>query len=174
LHECIQTKARVRAELTSNIGPPRSACFCSNFTCTSSANSPLLSTTSAMANPHVGAPVHLDAFEQRIREREHLRNRPLETIPDLAVKQPHGTIPNTPLAVSTISFFLGSIFSLGFSVFLGGGLSSFWFATYQLAFFVASWSAFHWGEFAVTAGWNRDKVSVDCMYFLSWSPDQRI
>jgi len=26
---------------------------------------------------------------------------------------------------------------------------------------VASWSAFHWGEFAVTAGWNREKVSVD-------------
>jgi hypothetical protein len=26
-------------------------------------------------------------------------------------------------------------------------------------------SAFHWGEFAVTAGWNRQKASVDCMYF---------
>jgi protein-S-isoprenylcysteine O-methyltransferase len=120
-----------------------------------------------MANPPVGAPVHSDPLEQRIRERELLRNRPLETIPDLTATQPHGTIPNTPLAVSTISFLLGSVFALGLSVFLSGGLSSFWFATYQLAFFVASWSAFHWGEFAVTAGWNREKVSIDCMYFLS-------
>jgi protein-S-isoprenylcysteine O-methyltransferase len=114
-----------------------------------------------MAYPDVDAPVLSDAFEQRIREREQIRSRPLETVPAVTAKQPHGTIPNTPLAVSTISFFLGSIFALGFSVFLSGGLSSFWFATYQLAFFVASWSAFHWGEFAVTAGWNRDKVSVD-------------
>lgn len=129
----------------------------------------LLFTTSIMAN-HVDSPVYSDAFEQRIRERELLRSMPLETIPDLATKQPQGTIPNTPLAVSTISFCLGSVFAVGFSVFLGGGLS-FWFATYQLAFFVASWSAFHWGEFAVTAGWNREKVSVDCMCFLSRSRD---
>lgn len=127
-----------------------------------------------MANPREDNPVLSDAFEQRVRERELLRSRPLETIPDLTTKQPHGTIPNTPLAVSTISFCLGSIFALGFSVFWGGGLSSLWFATYQLAFFVASWSAFHWGEFAVTAGWNREKVSVDCTYFLSGSHDYNI
>ena len=126
-----------------------------------------------MAN-HVDPPVYSDTVEQRIRERELLRSRPLETIPDLATKQPHGTIPNTPLAVSTISFCLGSVFAVGFSVFLGGGLSCFWFATYQLAFFVASWSAFHWGEFAVTAGWNREKVCVDCMYSLSGSRNQNI
>jgi hypothetical protein len=125
-----------------------------------------------MAESHVDAPIHSDGFEKRIRERERLRSRPLETIPDLTTSQPHGTLPNTPLAVSTISFILGSIFSLGFLVFLFGGLSGFWFATYQLAFFVASWSAFHWGEFAVTAGWNREKVSVDCMYFLFWSLDK--
>jgi protein-S-isoprenylcysteine O-methyltransferase len=51
-------------------------------------------------------------------------------------------------------------------VFLSGGVDGFSFATYQLGFFVASWSAFHWGEFAVTAGWNRQKVSVDCMVFV--------
>ena len=126
-----------------------------------------------MAEAYVDAPVHSDAFDQRIHERERLRSRPLETIPDPTASQPHGTLPNSPLAVSTISFILGSIFSLGISVFLCGGLSSFWFATYQLAFFVASWSAFHWGEFAVTAGWNRDKVSVDCTHFLFWSLDRR-
>lgn len=120
-----------------------------------------------MAEPNVDAPVDSDAFEQRIHERERLRSGPLETIPDRTASQPQGNIPNTPLAVSTISFLLGSIFSLGLSVFLCGGLSSFWFATYQFAFFVASWSTFHWGEFAVTAGWNREKVSVDCKYFLS-------
>jgi len=114
-----------------------------------------------MAEPHVDLPVQSDAFEERIRERERLRSRPLETIPDPTASRPSGNLPNTPLAVSTISFLLGSIFSFGFSVFLCGGFSSFWFATYQLAFFVASWSAFHWGEFAVTAGWNREKVSVD-------------
>jgi len=30
-----------------------------------------------------------------------------------------------------------------------------------LGFFGAAWAGFHWGEFAVTAGWNLDKCSVD-------------
>lgn len=85
---------------------------------------------------------------------------PLVTIP--ANIEPRGNIPNTPLAASTISFLLGGSFTLGFSLFLQGGLSSSWWATYQLGFFVATWSAFHWGEFAVTAGWNLEKCSVDC------------
>jgi hypothetical protein len=144
-----------------------------SLTCAASLNCLPSHPLSTMAEPHADVQVHSDILEQRIREREHLRSRPLETIPDTSVSQPHGTLPNTPLTVSTISFLLGAIFSLGFSVFLCGGLSSFWFATYQLAFFVASWSAFHWGEFAVTAGWNREKVSVDCTYLLSWSLDNR-
>ncbi|KAI0251276.1 ICMT-domain-containing protein [Lactifluus subvellereus] len=114
-----------------------------------------------MAAPPAGASANSDAFEQRIRERELLRNRPLETIPDPGAAKPQGNIPNTPLAVSTISFLLASIFTLGFLTFLSGGFHSLWFATYQLGFFAASWSLFHWGEFAVTAGWNREKVSVD-------------
>jgi protein-S-isoprenylcysteine O-methyltransferase len=118
-----------------------------------------------MAAPRAGASANEDAFEQRVRERELLRNRPLETIPDPGTAIPQGNIPNTPLAVSTISFLLGSIFTLGLLAFLSGGFDSFWFATYQLGFFVASWSLFHWGEFAVTAGWNREKVSIDCTYF---------
>lgn len=118
-----------------------------------------------MSELHVDAPASSDSFERRLRERELLHNNPLETIPDVSTVQPHGSIPNTPLAVSTISFLLGSIFAIGFSTFLSRGLDDFWFATYQLGFFAAAWSTFHWGEFAVTAGWNRQKVSVDCMYF---------
>jgi len=114
-----------------------------------------------MSGTHVDTP---DTFEQRLRERE-LRDNPLETIPNPGFAQPHGDIPNTLLAVSTISFLLGSVYTLGLSLFLSGGLHNFWFLTYQLGFFVASWSAFHWGEFAVTAGWNRERVSIDCMHF---------
>jgi protein-S-isoprenylcysteine O-methyltransferase len=123
-----------------------------------------------MAAYPADAPENLDAFEQRIRERELLQSGPLETIPDLRSAKPHGNVPNTPLAVSTISFLLGSTFALGLLTFLCGGFGSFWFATYQLGFFVASWSVFHWGEFAITAGWNREKVSVDCTHFCFWHP----
>ena len=125
-----------------------------------------------MASLHAEVPEQPDALEQRLREREHLRSsRPLEMVPDLAHAQPHGIIPNTPLTVSTISFFLGITFALGSLTFLCGGFHGLWFATYQVGFFVASWSAFHWGEFIVTAGWNREKVSVDCAYdFFLFGP----
>ncbi|EPQ59473.1 ICMT-domain-containing protein [Gloeophyllum trabeum ATCC 11539] len=89
------------------------------------------------------------------------KSHALDTIPANPAHQPHGNIPNTPLAISTISFILGGIFSLGLLTFLVGGFEAFWWATYQLGFFVAAWAAFHWGEFAVTAGWNKDKCSVD-------------
>ncbi|KIO12702.1 hypothetical protein M404DRAFT_993684 [Pisolithus tinctorius Marx 270] len=99
-----------------------------------------------------------DNFDERLRQRAN-RSHLLDTIPvDL---EPHGNIPNTPLAASTISFALGALFSLGTALFLSGGRVCPWWATYQLGFFLAAWSAFHWGEFAVTAGWNRDKCSVD-------------
>jgi len=103
-------------------------------------------------------------FEDRLRQRDstNKNTNTLETIP--VNHQPHENIPNTPLAASTISFLLGSIFSLGLMLFLTGGISDRWWATYQLGFFLAAWSGFHWGEFAVTAGWNRDKCSVDCVF----------
>jgi len=102
-----------------------------------------------------------DSLEQRLRQRTS-RGHPLDTIPvDL---EPHGNIPNTPLAASTISFFLGAVFSMGTALFLCGGLNYPWWATYQLGYFLAAWSAFHWSEFAVTAGWNREKCSVDCEF----------
>jgi protein-S-isoprenylcysteine O-methyltransferase len=126
------------------------------------------SISSSTATRRVLRTVHLDAimsndtnapadFDQRLRQREH----PLSTIPQRTTV-PHGNIPNTPVVVSTISFVLGCIFSLGFVTFLAGGLNCYWWTTYQLGFFVAAWSAFHWAEFAVTAGWNLEKCSVDC------------
>jgi hypothetical protein len=107
-------------------------------------------------------------LEEHLRQREATNSHPLETIP--ATNIPHGNIPNTPLAVSTISFFLGTIFSLGTLTFFMGGFDVYWWPTYQLGFFVAAWSAFHWGEFAVTAGWNFEKCSVDCEShsWLAW------
>jgi len=84
----------------------------------------------------------------------------LETQPSAAVAKPPGYIPNTPLAASSISFLLGLLFAIGSVIFFNGGLPH-PLVTYQLGFFIAAWSAFHWAEFAVTAGWNRDKCSVD-------------
>ncbi|KDQ20715.1 hypothetical protein BOTBODRAFT_61814 [Botryobasidium botryosum FD-172 SS1] len=84
-----------------------------------------------------------------------------ENIISLGADSPKGDIPNTPLMVSLISFVLGSIFAFGAVLFYSGTLCGYWWATYQLGFFLAAWAAFHWGEFAVTAGWNRHRCSVD-------------
>lgn len=99
-----------------------------------------------------------------------LRQRPvaqqpssLETMP--LVAEPQTIIPNTPLAASAISFALGSLFSLGLVLFLNGGCS-YRLLTAQLGFFLVAWSGFHWGEFAVTAGWNREKCSVNCEHHI--------
>lgn len=106
-------------------------------------------------------------LEARLAEREaKLNSSPPEPAGPLNLKpsagyEPHSKIPNTLLAVSTISFLLGCVFSIAFVQF-STGTFRLWWATYRLAFFVAAWSAFHWGEFAVTAGWNRHKCSVDC------------
>ncbi|KAF7352692.1 Protein-S-isoprenylcysteine O-methyltransferase [Mycena venus] len=74
-----------------------------------------------------------------------------------------GRIPNTPLFASLIAFLLGAVFALGLVAFSAGatGFARPWWATYQLGFFFAAWAAFHWGEYAVTAGWNLEKCSVD-------------
>lgn len=105
-----------------------------------------------------------NGFEERLRQRkDELENHPLSTVPKTRAYRPGGTLPNTPLTASTISFVLGWAFSLGVLTFLRGGFGS-WWNSYQLGFFVAAWSGFHWGEFAVTAGWNLEKCSIDCTY----------
>jgi len=102
-----------------------------------------------------------DDFDNKLKQRQTSRIAdPLRTIPTSSAHQPRGRIPNTPLSASIISFSLGCVFTLGFLTFLRGGFGQ-WWSTYQLGFFIASWAAFHWGEFAVTAGWNSDKCSVD-------------
>lgn len=94
------------------------------------------------------------------------------TRPDFSQKK----IPDTPCAASVISFLLGGLFAISLSVVYSkvDGLLNpaeylkpvHWWATSQNAFFFAAWSFFHWAEYAVTAGWNRKKCSVDCMYCL--------
>ena len=116
-------------------------------------------TFSLMSTP---AETELDGLEQRIRQRIAARSNPLDTVPTDPTLRPRGLIPNTPLSVSLISFLLGSQFAFGLLLLVTGGHGKYWWATYQLGFYLAAWSAFHWGEFAVTAGWNRDKCSVDC------------
>ena len=112
----------------------------------------------------------VDGFEQRLRQRVAAQQDPLATNPTDTSLQPRGLISNTPLSVSLISFLLGSLFSVGILLFVTDGLGTYWWTTYQLGFFLAVWSAFHWGEFAVTAGWNRDKCSVDCEQSPSVAP----
>lgn len=109
--------------------------------------------------------VEVDGFEERLRQRtaKATQAHALDTVPANPELHPRGKIPNTPLAASTISFLLGIVFTLGFITFVSGGVDQFWWSTYQLGFYLAAWAAFHWGEFAVTAGWNRDKCSIDCM-----------
>ncbi|CCM03156.1 uncharacterized protein FIBRA_05278 [Fibroporia radiculosa] len=109
----------------------------------------------------MSAKADLDGFDERLRKRTMAAPHPLDTVPTDPSLKPRGVIPNTPLAASAVSFLLGSLFVLGFLTFAVGGFERFWWTTYQLGFFFAAWSAFHWGEFAVTAGWNKDKCSID-------------
>ncbi|PPQ99032.1 hypothetical protein CVT24_003592 [Panaeolus cyanescens] len=99
----------------------------------------------------------MNSDNEGIRNRQH--SNPLETNP--VVNVPHGNIPNTPLASSTISFLLGITFCLGVYSFTSSLLGYTSFLPAQLAFFVSSWAFFHWAEFAVTAGWNLEKCSID-------------
>ena len=115
-------------------------------------DSRLVSTTMTLSQP--------EAPEERIKQHENAHQHPLETKP--VNQMPPGRIPNTPIAASTISFLLGCMFACGMILFCSGGLQSHWWATYQLGFFISAWSGFHWAEFAVTAGWNLEKCSVDC------------
>jgi len=99
-------------------------------------------------------------IEESQPERNATSIHPLETKP--AKYAPRGNIPNTPFAISTISFILGVVFSFGVLVSSTRGFNVHWWTTPQLGFFIAAWSGFHWAEFAVTAGWNLEKCSVDC------------
>ncbi|KIJ56619.1 hypothetical protein M422DRAFT_149757 [Sphaerobolus stellatus SS14] len=94
------------------------------------------------------------------RLQQRMAQSTLETIPQTASNKPHGTLPNTPFAASVTAFLLGTCFATGSAMFALGGFG-YWWTTYQLGFYLAAWSLFHWAEFAVTAGWNRPKCSID-------------
>ncbi|PPQ77682.1 hypothetical protein CVT25_011117 [Psilocybe cyanescens] len=114
-----------------------------------------------------GSPAELDSFEERLRQRVNMNRNPLET--NALINRHRGYIPNTPLGSSVVAFLLGSIFASGIYTFIADlSLSARWL-TYQLGFFVAAWAFFHWAEFAVTAGWNFEKCSVDS-YLLENGP----
>jgi len=104
------------------------------------------------------APDDSDSIEQRLRQRNAVLHRFLQKS-ELA--DPHGSLPNTLLAVATIAFALGGLCSISLLTFAVGGSERYWWSTYQLAFFLAAWSFFHWAEFAVTAGWNLEKCNID-------------
>lgn len=106
------------------------------------------------------------SIDDRIRQRQTAGRNPLETIP--TINNPRANIPNTPLASATIAFSLGSVFAIGALTFLLGGFPNIPWLTYQLGFFLAAWALFHWAEFAVTAGWNLEKCSVDCEPIVSY------
>lgn len=108
-----------------------------------------------------------DSFEARLQQRATIQSNPLSTEPSNVLHTPQGKIPNTPLAAATISFILGSVFSLALFSCILGGFKILSEPYYQLGFFVAAWTAFHWAEFAVTAGWNLEKCSVDCECVLA-------
>lgn len=99
-------------------------------------------------------------FDTHVQQPKDMSQNALETVP-IPEAQPHGNIPNTPLASSFIAFSLGIVFTLGSLLFaLGGYPGSVWL-TDRLGAYLAFWALFHWLEFAVTAGWNREKLSVD-------------
>ncbi|KAH7105668.1 ICMT-domain-containing protein [Auriculariales sp. MPI-PUGE-AT-0066] len=103
-----------------------------------------------------------DSFDRRVAAHAAMSaakqaSDALNITPASPANQPHGDIPNTMLVVVSIAFALGAIFAtsvIAIAVTYPGIL-------YQLSFVAAAWSFFHFMEFAVTAGWNREKLSVD-------------
>ncbi|KAJ3763642.1 Isoprenylcysteine carboxyl methyltransferase family-domain-containing protein [Lentinula raphanica] len=98
-------------------------------------------------------------WDEQLRRREQLQRHALATVPSVQTRM-SGNLPNTPLVAAIIAFLLGSVFCFGLLMFIRG-FSLYWWSTYQLGFFIAAWSAFHFGEFAITAGWNLEKCSVE-------------
>ena len=131
------------------------------------------------AEPSSTPPAGTQSFERVSSSQLQSQLWSLETQPTVLDLR-KGWIPNTPLASATISFLLGSIFALAVrALFVNLGLSAALFdlvktgkvavgtiafnkPLVQLSFFFMTWSVFHWGEFAITAGWNRPRVTVDC------------
>lgn len=109
-----------------------------------------------------------NGFDNRITERnDRVRILSLNNVKPDYVHQ--GSLPNTPCTVSVISFVLGSGFAVSLATLAWSG-NTWW----HLSFFLASWCLFHWAEFAVTAGWNEEKCTVDCKSSVSLSAGRNL
>jgi protein-S-isoprenylcysteine O-methyltransferase len=104
-----------------------------------------------------------DPLAERLSQRA-ANNHPLHM--ESKAAEVRGGLPNTPCAVASVAFALGSLWGVSLLTFLVGGFEKYWWSTYQLAFFFAAWAFFHWAEFAVTAGWNFEKCNIDCAYII--------
>ena len=102
---------------------------------------------------------------------QYVTDGALETLPPDGLNAYRGKyIPNTPLAASLVSALLGVTFTLGCVLFFNPNAFLERIVPIQeqrdrwstLGFFFAALAAFHWGEYAVAAGWNRKRCSVDC------------
>jgi protein-S-isoprenylcysteine O-methyltransferase len=113
-----------------------------------------------------------DNFDERLAERgarlhSNTTTNTANTTPKLTLSNVkpayihQGALPNTLCTVSTLSALLGAGFAFSLATLLLG-TREWW----HLSFFFASWCFFHWAEFAVTAGWNEEKCSVDCEFGL--------
>jgi protein-S-isoprenylcysteine O-methyltransferase len=102
-----------------------------------------------------------DPIAERLRQRA-AGNHPLHM--ESKAAELRGSLPNTPFAVVSVAFALGSLWGVSLLTFVVGGFEKYKWSTYQLAFFSAAWAFFHWAEFAVTARWNFEKCNIDCAY----------
>lgn len=114
-----------------------------------------------MAN---GPTNEVNAFEEKLKQRVAQKSNSLETKP-IHVK-PQGSIPNTPLASATIAFILGGFFTAGLCMTASDLISLRISFPYQLGIYLSSWAFFHWAEFGVTAGWNLEKCTIDCSFYM--------
>lgn len=103
-----------------------------------------------------------NGFDQRIAERSARRPSNLNMNKVNRAYEHQGDLPNTACTVSVIAFLLGAGFAFSFATFALTN-NTWW----HLSFFVGSWCLFHWAEFAVTAGWNAEKCTVDCEFYAA-------
>lgn len=123
-------------------------------------SSPIVSSQRSCLSPSIPSAMPLNDFSETAGLRAKMTSNPLETNPVTNI--PHGNIPNTPLASAIIAFLLGGTCVFGLYTAINDISATARWLTYQLGFFIASWSFFHWAEFATTAGWNFEKCSIDC------------
>lgn len=107
------------------------------------------------------------ASEPVFRPSVHRSTAPPNLLPHTPQYALRGTLPNTPLAVSVISALLGglaigSLVCASQPVLRAIGAYEWGWARPQLGLYGVAMGAYHLWEFWTTAGWNTQKLSVDC------------